>query len=212
MTSSVLTKRLPFSPDDLRQYSVFSGRLPFTNTDFRILGEIAEPYRLPFTTANHSILSVLSKPLPFDVNLIIYSALTERTPIKFEVAVDPPVITSEPMDEQIDVAISATIILMANKPIRNADGTEITNANVEAKITFTDDVLVPHAFTATINAAKTEIQITPTTALDNDMTYILTFSDFEDVEGNEVALFTMSFTTAEVFENVFPFTFPFQLS
>jgi hypothetical protein len=111
--------------------------------------------------------------------------------------VTPPVPTFIPAQGAVDVAIDAKPTITFDEAVRKTDGTELTNADLAGLIVFKktstsgDDV----AFTATIDATKKIITVTPSAPLANSEQYFLTVGAVEDAAGNEAAAAGISFTT-----------------
>ena len=106
----------------------------------------------------------------------------------------PPIATFIPANGAVNVPINVQPTISFDKPIRNIDDSEITNENVANLIEFTDGE-DPVAITATINAAKTIITITPDELLLKGITYTLTLSPVEGENDNATLEQSISFTT-----------------
>lgn len=99
-----------------------------------------------------------------------------------------------------DWTVNRSITITANEPIRNTDGSEITNANAASRITLkqTNSGGADIAFTATIDGTKTIITITPTTQYGEAQLVYVAINNVEDVNGNEVTVAVSStFTTTD---------------
>ena len=111
----------------------------------------------------------------------------------------PPTITFTPADGAISVPVNTAITITADKAIRFLDDSEITNANVASLITLKKnnsggpDV----AFTATINAGKTTISITPDSNLDTDATYYVGIASIESTYGVSAPAADITFSTID---------------
>ncbi len=111
--------------------------------------------------------------------------------------VTPPVPTFLPAQGAVDVAINAKPTITFDEAVRKTDGSELTDADLAGLIVFKktsnsgDDV----AFTATIDATKKIITVTPSAPLANSEQYFLTVGAVEDAAGNEAAAAGISFTT-----------------
>lgn len=111
-----------------------------------------------------------------------------------------PTVTFAPANAATNVAADAVITLTFSEAILKADGTVITNADLAAILTLkVDDAAGANiAFTATINAGKTVITITP----DADLTaggvvYVaIAVDSVEDAAGNQNAAANATFTVA----------------
>ncbi len=110
-----------------------------------------------------------------------------------------PVFTSVPDNAATDVAVDATITITFDEAIRNTDDSEITDANVATLITFkeTDDAGADVAFTATIDAGKEMITITPDADLTYTQVYYIAIAPVEDAFDNATVLSSFTFTTMD---------------
>ena len=104
-----------------------------------------------------------------------------------EVAASPPVLTFNPLDSATDVAVDGVITITSDEAIRNTDGSEITNANVDSLITLKEDNDSGSniAFDAVINAGKTVITITPDSDLPNSQAVYVEIASVENSNGDE---------------------------
>lgn len=96
--------------------------------------------------------------------------------------------------------VNKTIGITANEPIRNTDGSEITNANVATRIilkeTNAGGADIP--FTATIDGSKLVVVITPDTHYGVTQLVYVAINNVEDVNGNEVTVAeSITFTTTD---------------
>lgn len=114
--------------------------------------------------------------------------------------VTAPTFTSTPDDGDTEVAVDAVIVLTFNEAIRNIDDSDITDENVATLLTLkeTDASGSDVAFTATIDAAKKVITVTPNTDLKNDQVYYGAIISIEDTSDNASAASSMTFTTEAV--------------
>jgi hypothetical protein len=109
-----------------------------------------------------------------------------------------PTVTYSPIHNAADVAISVVPTITFNEAVRNLDNSVITDANVAALVTLkkTDALGADVAFTATINAGKTVITVTPSASLENNQIYYLGIgATVEDSAGNAVSSSHARFTT-----------------
>lgn len=106
-------------------------------------------------------------------------------------------ISSSVADEAINVPVDQPIIISYSQPIRMIGGTPITNANVADIIVFKegDAMGAPAGFTATINAAKTQITITPTPNLKYLQRYYLNILPVENNFSVPTLNYDITFTT-----------------
>ncbi len=107
--------------------------------------------------------------------------------------------TSVPNDAATGVAVDVSITITFDEAIRNIDNSEITDANVAALITFkeTDDAGADVAFTATIDAGKLVITITPDADLSYTQVYYIAIAPVEDLFDNATTLSSFTFTTMD---------------
>lgn len=125
----------------------------------------------------------------------VISAQTENTG-----DVTAPTFTFTPLSGVTTWPINRPITLTANEPIRNADGSEITNANVATRITLkeTNAAGANIAFTATIDGTKQIITITPDTHYGELQLVYVAINNVEDVNGNAVTVaISNTFTTTD---------------
>lgn len=111
-----------------------------------------------------------------------------------------PTFTFAPASGVVDWTVNAPVTITANEPIRNADGSEITSANVASRVTLkeTNSSGTNIAFTASIDATKTIITVTPTTQYGENQLVYVAINNVEDVNGNEVTTaISSTFTTTD---------------
>ncbi|MGQ1784260.1 MULTISPECIES: Ig-like domain-containing protein [unclassified Saccharicrinis] len=108
--------------------------------------------------------------------------------------ITPPVTTFvDPQNEDTNRSIGSPLEISFDEAIRNLDGTEISNTDLETIITFSPAA----TFTATLNTSEDGILIYPDPYLTSETTYTLTVNQVEDVSGNEqTASASIDFTTA----------------
>jgi hypothetical protein len=117
--------------------------------------------------------------------------------------VTAPTFTFDPVNGSSTFPVNGQITITANEAIRNADGSEITDANVEDVITLkqTNSGGSDISFFAEINDDKTVILISPTTSYGTNQLVYLAIHDVEDVNGNEIGgPSSITFTTTEFSE------------
>lgn len=96
--------------------------------------------------------------------------------------------------------VNRAITITANEPLRNTDGSEITNANVASRLILkeTNAGGANIAFTATIDGTKQIIVVTPTTQYGENQVVYVAINNVEDVNGNEVTVaVSITFTTTD---------------
>ena len=114
--------------------------------------------------------------------------------------VTAPTFTFFPANGNSEWTVNRPLTITANEPIRNADGSEITSANVASRITLkeTNSGGANISFTATIDGTKQIITITPATHYGENQLVYLAINNVEDVNGNEVTVaVSITFTTTE---------------
>lgn len=90
-----------------------------------------------------------------------------------------------------DVPVVVNPVITFNEPVRLADGTEITNANMTSVISEINSYgenfsnYTSYSYTATIDVTKTVITIYPTTPFNYDHTCTIMIEKVEDESGNE---------------------------
>lgn len=112
--------------------------------------------------------------------------------------VTAPTVTFLPASGNNVWPINKVITITANEPIRNTDGSEITNANVASRLTLkqTNSGGANISFTATIDGTKQIITITPATHYGLTQLVYVAINNVEDVNGNEVTVaISSTFTT-----------------
>ena len=109
-----------------------------------------------------------------------------------------PVNTFTPADGTTDVSTSTPITISFDEPVRMTNGTIIDDSNVASLVSFYIAPSTPQGFTATINAEKTLITITPDAALTQNTTYGVSIFAVEDYYGNQQATSSSAeFTTSD---------------
>lgn len=113
------------------------------------------------------------------------------------VDVTAPTFTVNIGNGDINVAVNTSIVLTFNEAIRNIDDSEITDANLAALLTLkeTDAAGADVPFTATIDADKKVITVTPTSDLKNGQVYYAVIAPVEDAANNATEAASMTFTT-----------------
>lgn len=129
--------------------------------------------------------------------LRVGTSWAEVTPSSTIIDVTPPSFTVTPHNNDIDVAIDAPIVLTFDEAIRNIDDSEITDANLASLLTLkeTDATGTDVAFTATIDADKKVITVTPSANFANSQVYYAAIAPVEDAANNATTESSMTFTT-----------------
>jgi hypothetical protein len=107
--------------------------------------------------------------------------------------------TIDPADGATDVPEDKIITVTYTGAVRIAPNTEITNLNVASLITFklTDENGANVDFTATINAGKTVITVTPTEPLFSFTTYYFRIASVRTGGSTDIGPYTSTFTTGD---------------
>ncbi len=124
-----------------------------------------------------------------------YNSLQNYTQWSFTIADVSAPITSfdSPTDGQTDVSVGAPLEVSFDEAVRNLDGSQISELDLQTIVSFSPAV----TFTATINAGADAITITPSDMLSPETTYTLTINQVEDILGNEQSsASSIDFTTA----------------
>lgn len=110
---------------------------------------------------------------------------------------NPPVAAFNPANGATNVIVSVVPTITFNEPVRKTDGTPITDADLQTLVIFkkTDASGPAVPFTATIDATKTIITITPGSNLLNSQLYYLAVGPVQDGAGNTSTLQSATFTT-----------------
>lgn len=109
-----------------------------------------------------------------------------------------PTVTFNPANAGTDVDIDGTITITFNESVRKLDNSALESADLAAMLTLkeTDAAGADVAFTATINAEKTVITITPDAelAISQDY-YVAIAAQAEDAADNGITATNVTFTT-----------------
>jgi hypothetical protein len=108
-----------------------------------------------------------------------------------------PVPTFNPSNATIDVATNIIPTITYDEPILKTDGSAVLDADLASIVTFkqTNAAGVAVSFTATIDAGKKVITITPSTSLSNGQVYYLAVGPVKDASGNQSTGSNATFTT-----------------
>jgi hypothetical protein len=184
---------------------MFSGSIPATEPGTPTIG--------PVTDAANSDIS------PTAVHLRQYSATQNITVDGIRVAttwtdaisdVYPPIATFVPANSATDVALNVAPTITFNELVRKTDGNALENSDLATLITFKktnsggDNV----PFTATIDASKKVITVTPSSQLDNSQLYYLAVGTIEDASGNDFTGANITFTTIAAATPAVALTYP----
>lgn len=111
-----------------------------------------------------------------------------------------PVPSFNPANSATDIGVAGNLIITFDEGVRNIDGSEITDLNVDDLITLKEDNASGADFTfdATISLNKEQITINPTGDLATGQDYYYAVSPVEDDNGNEMSgSASATFTTTD---------------
>ena len=108
-----------------------------------------------------------------------------------------PVATFIPNNNATNVDLNTIPTITFDEAIRNIDNSDITDANVASLLVLkeTDDAGTDVPFTATIDADKKVITVTPTATLAFNQLYYFAVNPVEDASDNPTVLEAVTFTT-----------------
>ena len=113
-----------------------------------------------------------------------------------------PSVTFFPVDNAPNVPINTVPTITFSEPVLNTDATDVTDANVEALITFKEGTDATGADIAlgsvTINAAKTVITLQPDANFASEIDVFMCVDPVEDEHGNESIQQCATFKTSDV--------------
>lgn len=121
-----------------------------------------------------------------------------------------PTATFVPANSSTDVAINVAPTITFDEPVRKTDGSPLENSDLATLLTFkkTNSSGENVSFSATIDASKKVITVTPASALDNSQVYYLAVGAVEDVLGNETTGSNITFTTISAATPTVTLTYP----
>lgn len=149
----------------------------------------------PNTTYHHRIRAIGDQ-----VSFGNSTYATDTTTTENSGDVTAPTFTFDPADAATDIAVNYPVIITASEPLIDADGTTvITDANITDYLVVKVDngagANIP--YTATIDASKTIITITPNVVWPELDNVFIQISGVEDVNGNESATDDATFATSD---------------
>ncbi len=120
-------------------------------------------------------------------------AVTDALPVD----ATAPVPTFVPANAAVNVPIEVVPAITFDEPVLKTDGSALVDADLATLVTFkkTDAAGENVPFTATIDATKKVITVTPASALNNSQAYYLSVGPVEDANGNESSAASVTFTT-----------------
>lgn len=107
------------------------------------------------------------------------------------------IISMTPADGSSNVSVTTPMVITFHQPIRMTDGSAVTNSNVASVITLKENNAsgANAGFTATINASKTVITVTPNPNLKYSQQYYLKVDTLENTLGVNTFAQSSTFTT-----------------
>jgi ribosomal protein L14 len=114
--------------------------------------------------------------------------------------VTAPTFSFSPTSGVTTWTVNKPVVITADEPIRNTNGTALNNANIASVLTLkeTNSSGTNIPFTATIDDTKTVVTITPTSIYGANQLVYVAINNVEDINGNEVTVAQSStFTTTE---------------
>lgn len=111
--------------------------------------------------------------------------------------ISAPIPNFVPTNSATDVVITATPTITFDEAVVKTDGSELTNSDLASLVTFkkTNASGENVGFSATIDATKKVITITPSSSLDNSQVYYLGVGAVKDASGNQSTASNVTFTT-----------------
>lgn len=176
------------------QYSVSGGGGPWIALATPAAGDTAYTHTgLTASTTYHYRIRAIGDGVAFSNSG--YSIVATTTQDAGDVTV--PTFVFSPADAATDIPMNGVATITASEAIRKTDASEITNANVAALLTVKVDNIagadIP--FTATINAGKNIITITPNVVWPAIDQVFIQLAAVEDSNGNTTSAVSATFTT-----------------
>jgi len=131
------------------------------------------------------------------VAIFVQASNKEILNSNYSVETGSMIISMTPADGSSNVSINSPMVITYHQPVRMTDGSAVTNSNVASILTLKENNAsgANAAFTATINAAKTVITVTPNPALKYSQQYYLKVDTLENNSGVNTLAQTSTFTT-----------------
>jgi hypothetical protein len=185
---------------------IFSGSIPATEPATPTIGPLLDAA----ITDLVSVATIAIRQYAATQNFLIdgIRVATNWTDIISDVF--PPVASIIPSNSSIDVTINSTPTITFDEAILKTDASAVTNTDLSTLITFkkTDASGADVPFSATIDAAKKVITVTPSANLDNSQLFYLAVGPVEDGFGNHSVLKSVTFTTISATTPVISLTYP----
>ncbi|MFN8242166.1 MAG: T9SS type A sorting domain-containing protein [Bacteroidales bacterium] len=121
-----------------------------------------------------------------------------------------PIAAFDPANNATGVATATLPKIYFDEPVRKTDGSELTNSDLASLVAFkkTNSSGEAVTFTATIDADKKIITLTPATALSESQVYYISVGAVEDKLGIESTLQSATFTTISAVTPTITVTYP----
>jgi len=107
------------------------------------------------------------------------------------------ILSMTPADGSNNVIVSTPMVITYHQPVRLKNGTALSNSNVASVLTLKEDNAngTNAGFTATVNAAKTVITVTPSPDLKYNQQYYLKIDTLENNSGINTLAQSSTFST-----------------
>ena len=107
------------------------------------------------------------------------------------------IISMTPTNGSNNISVTAPMVITFHQAVRMKNGTALTSSNVASVLTLKEDNATgtDAGFTATVNAAKTVITVTPSPGLKYNQQYYLKIDTLENNSGINTLAQTSTFTT-----------------
>ena len=107
------------------------------------------------------------------------------------------IVSMTPANGSNNVSVSAPMVITFHQPVRLKNGSPLTNSNVASVLTLKEDNATgtDAGFTATVNAAKTVITVTPSPDLKYNQQYYLKIDTLENNSGINTLAQSSTFST-----------------
>ncbi len=131
------------------------------------------------------------------VAIFVQASNKEILNSNYSVETGSMIISMTPPNGASNVAVNAPMVITYRQPVRMKDGSTLTNSNVASVLTLKENNAngINAAFTATVNAAKTVITVTPNPYLKYSQQYYLKIDTLENNLGVHTLAQSSTFTT-----------------
>lgn len=146
------------------------------------------------STTYHYRIRAIGDQIAFSNSQYVITAVTTESAGD----VTDPTFISSPADAAVDVVVNQAVVITADEALIDADGvTVITNANILDYLTAVNSSAGAQTITATIDATKKIITITPNVVWDELEDITITLDGIADLNGNTPPPFVITFTTSD---------------